>query len=289
MRLICVPLLLFGLLAATCTGNGGDGSVDEDEYLEQFAQLTQLTTPMSPPGEDAGRILDARLDLMERMEPPAGLEVEHAAAAKAWPRLHELVTIYQQGEESVRSDPALLSELDELSTVIERWNEAVKDYFGVWIGNATGSSMEPALCDGAIVVATAVDDDTEIKRWSIIVFEYPEDTERDFTKRVVGLPGEAISVVAGGQILIDGTPVADDIYALMPANYTVEPLVIPPGRYYVLGDNRRNSFDSHAWGLGAASNLTEAEAATVPRDHILGVLPADTVDCPKENTPEADG
>jgi signal peptidase I len=65
-------------------------------------------------------------------------------------------------------------------------------------------------------------------------------------KRVVGLPGETITV-NGGQVWIDGKPLAEP-YLTGPIAYTMAPVVLEEEEYFMLGDNRAASFDSHIWG-----------------------------------------
>jgi signal peptidase I len=74
-------------------------------------------------------------------------------------------------------------------------------------------------------------------------------------KRVVGLPGERVEV-ADGRVLIDGRPLPEP-YLATPPTYTMAPQTLGPGEYFMLGDNRNASNDSHAWGV-------------VPRDQFLG-------------------
>lgn len=93
------------------------------------------------------------------------------------------------------------------------------------------------------------------QRDDVIVFIYPVDKDKDFIKRVIGLPGETIEIT-GKQILIDGKPFQDRYGSYMekhgnpaPENGTrFGPVTIPPDYYFVMGDNRDHSYDSRFWG-----------------------------------------
>lgn len=144
-----------------------------------------------------------------------------------------------------------------------------------------GTSMEPAFCANDRVAYERYDGQP-IARWEVIIFKFPLDPSREFMKRVVALPGETIEVTRDG-VLIDDEPVEGDVYALMPAGYEVAPLIVPAGRYYVLGDNRRNSFDSHAWAQSVPPGEPSDVVATVPQDLIVGVLPPDATGCARRD------
>ncbi len=103
------------------------------------------------------------------------------------------------------------------------------------------------------------------RRGDVIVFKYPGDTSRDFIKRVIGVPGETVEV-KDGMVLINGSPLKED-YILATPNYTYGPKTVPEGHYFVLGDNRRNSFDSHAWGSGCSQ---QQQCDFVPEENIIG-------------------
>jgi len=115
-------------------------------------------------------------------------------------------------------------------------------------------------------------------RGDVIVFAYPKDPLLNYVKRVIGMPGDTVAMVAG-QVLVNGDAIAepyaqrtdpehdaiDPQFAWQrqyladrssearrryhPSRDTWGPLVVPPHRYFVLGDNRDNSADSRYWGF----------------------------------------
>jgi signal peptidase I len=129
----------------------------------------------------------------------------------------------------------------------------------------------------------------ELQRGDIIVFKFPYQDHPHFVKRVIGLPGEHLKIV-DQQVYVDGKPL-DEPYAVHdptsgygdPLNYNFPPvgnqmylsslqpewahdirkhiqgdeLVVPPGKYFAMGDNRDHSLDSRYWGF-------------VDRDAIMG-------------------
>jgi signal peptidase I len=124
---------------------------------------------------------------------------------------------------------------------------------------------------------------TEPKRGDIIVFRYPMDIRQNYVKRVIGVPGDHIRVVDkavyrnGKQLnepyarhVFPGLepyrdnfpsepygPVYDRAREMLAAHVMNGELVVPPGNYFAMGDNRDNSLDSRYWGF-------------VPRENIIG-------------------
>lgn len=102
----------------------------------------------------------------------------------------------------------------------------------------------------------------EIKRGDVVVFIYPEDKSKDFIKRMVGLPGDTVEI-RSGSIYINDEPLLDPVfnqrYYYNRGDFAKEnqKVVVPPGTYFVLGDNSGSSKDSRYWGF-------------VPKDNILG-------------------
>jgi signal peptidase I len=134
-------------------------------------------------------------------------------------------------------------------------------------------SMEPNLLVGDHLIVNrmifaptvtglerAILPDRPIRRGDIIVFKFPQDPERDFIKRVIGLPGDELAM-RQKKVYINGTPL-DEPYAhfLQPPSVDGQPqgdirlenygpVTVPPGQYFMMGDNRDNSEDSRYWGF----------------------------------------
>jgi signal peptidase I len=102
-----------------------------------------------------------------------------------------------------------------------------------------------------------------IKRGDVVVFKYPEEPDRDFIKRVIGLPGETLEV-REKKVYINGRPLDEPyVHFLQPPTSSSEysevtsfdvrerygPVTIPADQYFKMGDNRDNSQDSRYWGF----------------------------------------
>lgn len=92
------------------------------------------------------------------------------------------------------------------------------------------------------------------KRGDVVIFAYPNDPSVDYIKRVVGVPGDEIEV-RDKQLYRNGLPVKEayirhsDPDVMEPLRDNYAPVKVPPGKYFVMGDNRDNSLDSRFWGF----------------------------------------
>jgi signal peptidase I len=102
-----------------------------------------------------------------------------------------------------------------------------------------------------------------VKRLDIVVFKYPEEPERDFIKRVIGLPGDTVEL-RSKKVYVNGQPLDEPyVHFLEGPSHGAEgaevtsfdvrerygPVTVPPDQYFVMGDNRDNSQDSRYWGF----------------------------------------
>ena len=84
-------------------------------------------------------------------------------------------------------------------------------------------------------------------RGSVVILKPPYRSDNDFVKRVVAVPGDTIQIT-DGRVFVNGVALAEHDYTLTEPSYSWGPAEIPPQHYFVLGDNRNNSQDSHAFG-----------------------------------------
>lgn len=93
---------------------------------------------------------------------------------------------------------------------------------------------------------------SDVERGDIIVFHYPQNPAEDYIKRVIGVPGDTVTVNAG-IVYVNGQAL-DEPYISAPPTYSGE-WSIPEGGVFVLGDNRNQSSDSHHWGNVPIQNI----------------------------------
>jgi signal peptidase I len=109
------------------------------------------------------------------------------------------------------------------------------------------------------------------QRGDIIVFRSPGSADKDFIKRVIGLPGERVKVL-DGDVFVNGERLSEP-YLVHHATYDFSERTVPSDSYFVLGDNRPNSSDSHlGWFADADSVIGRAWVAYWPPD-LWSVIP----------------
>ena len=135
-------------------------------------------------------------------------------------------------------------------------------------------SMVPTLDPGdRVLVARFLYHLTSPARGDIVVFKYPLDTRIVFIKRLIGLPGDTLSL-RDGRVYVNGV-LRDEPYVLKVNGRTAptnpapavagstmadpwslnRPYTVPPGHYFMMGDNRLDSDDSRVWGPAPARDL----------------------------------
>lgn len=115
-----------------------------------------------------------------------------------------------------------------------------------------GQSMEPNLHDGEYVLIDKVSYVLHPpERGDVVVLLRPG--ERDYIKRIIGLPGDTVEV-KNGQVLVNGIAL-DEPYIADPARQNTPARQVEPERYFVMGDNRNNSSDSRSFGTISAKDI----------------------------------
>ncbi len=110
-----------------------------------------------------------------------------------------------------------------------------------------GNSMQPNLETGEFLLVSRLSYRLgEPERGDIIIFDYPGNLSDDYVKRVIGLPGDAVSI-DGNRVIVNGVQL-DEPYIDGPTS-GAGLWQVPEGHYFVLGDNRGGSSDSRSWGM----------------------------------------
>jgi len=116
-----------------------------------------------------------------------------------------------------------------------------------------GFSMVPTLQDGEFVLVSKLTYRFgDVERGDIIVFHFPMDPQQELIKRVIGLPGDTVSV-QNGKVSVNGQVLDEPYIAAAPA-YSGE-WIVPDNQLFVLGDNRNDSSDSHSWDFLPFENV----------------------------------
>ncbi len=136
----------------------------------------------------------------------------------------------------------------------------------------SGTSMVPTFEDGQYLIVDELSYHfREPARGEVIIFRYPIDPSKFFIKRLIGLPGETVSIKDGAVsiTLVGGKVVTLDQSYVKNPRIDSEARTLGADEYWVMGDNRAASSDSRSWG-------------TIKRSHIVGdalvrLLPLSTI------------
>jgi len=139
------------------------------------------------------------------------------------------------------------------------------------------SNYDPTLHSGSRIVALKV---LKPRRWDVVVFRYPEDESQNYLKRLIGLPGETVTIVDGSIFIngvkldppeelreikyvtkIDDNPWPDPVWGSL-----ANPAVLGPDEYFMLGDNTQGALDSRFRQHGAPGHPPYA----VPESYMIG-------------------
>lgn len=135
-----------------------------------------------------------------------------------------------------------------------------------------GYSMEPNFHDGQFLFVNKIVYMLHPpERGDVIVFVPPNNSTRDFIKRVIALPGEKVEIIAG-KVYINGEELKES-YPLNAATYSSGPVTVPPDEYFVLGDNRNYSSDSHSWGTVSVKKIIGKAWVSYWPPQLMGFVP----------------
>ena len=147
-----------------------------------------------------------------------------------------------------------------------------------------GSSMAPNFFDSDYLLTDKISYRLNTpKRGDVIIFKAPKNEEYDYIKRVVGLPGETISINESNQVILNNQ-IFDEPY-LGPNLKTFggvfleigKTVTVPEDQYFVLGDNRNHSSDSRDWGFVPKENIIGKAWLRYWPPKMMGVISAEGV------------
>lgn len=147
-----------------------------------------------------------------------------------------------------------------------------------------GASMEPNFPDAEYLLTDKVTYRfKEPLRGDVVVFKAPINQDEEFIKRIIGLPGESVSI-KDDHVYINGKKLSenylDEKLTTTPGAFLQEAkeVVVPGGQYFVLGDNRPHSSDSRAWGFVAKDKITGRAWLTYWPPQKAGIIKGVTYD-----------
>lgn len=119
----------------------------------------------------------------------------------------------------------------------------------------SGVAMAPNYVNGQYYMATIANRSTSIQRGDVVVFRAPPSHDKNFLKRIIGLPKEKVLIRGGNvyinDVLLDETKYLSNKGTTHAGEFLAEnkEVIVPEDSYFVLGDNRAYSSDSRSWGF----------------------------------------
>ncbi len=145
----------------------------------------------------------------------------------------------------------------------------------------SGASMSPTFETGQYLIIDQLSYRFEAPhRGDVVVFKYPNDPDKYFIKRVIGLPGETVEV-RGDQIIIKDTVAGTEQVLTEPylpktsGNFGNVTERLDPNEYFVMGDNRDQSSDSRQWGPVADRFIIGRALVRLLPPTLLGIFPGE--------------
>ncbi len=152
-------------------------------------------------------------------------------------------------------------------TIIREMKEWIRSL--LWVAVITGLIVTfiatPVRVKGSSMLDTLQDNDFMIvtkfeyilgspRRFDVVTCHYPNRGSTSFVKRIVGIPGDMVAIHEG-RLYVNGEAVKEPYITRLP-NYEMEPVTVKEGCYFVLGDNRPVSNDSHSVGQLTRDQIT---------------------------------
>lgn len=140
-----------------------------------------------------------------------------------------------------------------------------------------GASMDPTFKTGDYLIVDKISYEIGTpERNTVVVFKYPNDTSKNFIKRIIGLPGDTITM-NGNEVKISNKENPDGFtinqsYVIhnMPGNFQI---TLGEDEYFAMGDNRAESFDSRSWGVLPKKDMLGRPILRLFPVNKIGILP----------------
>jgi signal peptidase I len=141
----------------------------------------------------------------------------------------------------------------------------------------SGASMEPTFDNGEYLIVDELSYRfEEPERGDVIIFKYPRDESQFFIKRVIGLPGETVTITDTSVTITktDGEETSlEEPYVHNLGNGRSISVILEEGEYFVMGDNRPESSDSRYWGVLPKENIVGRAFLRLLPIQTISILP----------------